>query len=58
MANPNIVSVTSIYGKTTGSNLTSNSMTTLLNNGASSSKVLKIPILPQNSLSKGLILFQ
>ena len=56
MANPNIVSVTSIYGKTTGSNLTSNSMTTLLNNGASSSKVFKVNVLNMTNYSGNTIL--
>lgn len=45
MANPNIVNVTAIYAKTSGVNLTSNSMTTLVNNGASSSKTFKINVL-------------
>lgn len=51
MANPNIVNVTSIYGKTSGVNLTSNSMTTLVNNGASSSKSLKINVLNMTNYS-------
>ena len=42
MAAPNIVNVTSIYGKTTGGNLNTTLTTALLANGASSNKLLKI----------------
>ena len=42
MANPNIVNVTSIYGKTTYAALTTTLTTILLANAASSGKVLKI----------------
>ena len=42
MTAPNIVSVTSIYGKTTGNNNISTSAGALLTNAASSNKVLKI----------------
>ena len=40
--NPNIVGVTSIYGKTVVANLTSTSATSVLSNAASSNKVLKV----------------
>jgi hypothetical protein len=42
MANPNIVNVTSIYGKTTGAALGTTLTTSLLANAASSGKVLKV----------------
>ena len=42
MANPNIVNVTQIYGKTTYAALTTTLTTVLLSNAASSGKVLKI----------------
>jgi hypothetical protein len=42
MANPNIVNVTSIYGKTTYAALTTTLTTVLLANAASSGTVLKI----------------
>jgi hypothetical protein len=42
MANPNIVNVTSILGKTTYATLTTTLTTVLLANAASSGKVLKI----------------
>lgn len=42
MANPNIVNVTQIYGKTTGVSLTSTSATTVLNNASGSGKCLKV----------------
>jgi len=42
MAQPNLVNTTTIYGKTTGANLTSITATTVLNNPASSGKCLKI----------------
>jgi hypothetical protein len=42
MANPNIVNVTAIYGKTTGANLTSTGAVTILNNASDSNTVLKI----------------
>jgi hypothetical protein len=42
MANPNIVSVNSIFGNTTGIALTTTLTTVLLANGTSSGKVLKI----------------
>lgn len=42
MAAPNIVNVTTIYGKTVVANLTTTSATSVLSNAASSSKVLKV----------------
>lgn len=42
MAAPNIVSVSSIYGKTAYLSLSSTSATTLLSNAASSGKVFKV----------------
>jgi hypothetical protein len=45
MANPNIVNVGTIIGHTTGVNLTSTVMTTLLNNGANSNTALKLNVL-------------
>jgi len=42
MAAPNIVNVTSIYGKTATANLNSTSAISVLNNAASSNKLLKI----------------
>ena len=42
MANPNIVNVSAIYGKSTTSNLTSTSVTTVLDNPASSGKIIKV----------------
>jgi hypothetical protein len=42
MANPNIVNVTQIYGKTTGVSLTTTNATTILNNPSSSGKCLKV----------------
>ena len=42
MANPNIVNVTAIYGKTTGANLTSTGAATVLNNASGSNTVLKV----------------
>lgn len=42
MANPNIVNVTDIRGKTAVTNLTSTSATTVVSNAASSNKVFKI----------------
>lgn len=42
MANPNIVTATSILGKTVVTNLTSTSATLVLDNAASSNKVLKV----------------
>jgi hypothetical protein len=45
MANPNIVNVGTIIGRTTGVNLTSTVMTTLLNNGANSNTALKLNLL-------------
>ena len=42
MANPNIVNVTDIRGKTTVTDLTSTSATTVVSNAASSTKVFKI----------------
>jgi|694.fasta_scaffold83543_3 hypothetical protein len=45
MANPNIVNVGTIIGRTTGVNLTSTVMTTLLNNGANSNTALKLNVL-------------
>lgn len=51
MANPNIVNVASIIGRTTGANLTSTTMTTLVNNGASSNKTLKLNVLNMTNYS-------
>ena len=42
MANPNIVNVTTIYGKTVGVALSTTSATAVLSNAASSGKVLKV----------------
>ena len=42
MAAPNIISATTINGKTTGANLTSTSATTVLNNSSGSGKCLKV----------------
>ena len=42
MANPNIVNVASIYGKTAGAALTTTTTTELLANASSSNKVYKI----------------
>lgn len=42
MAAPNIIGATSIIGKTSGSNLTSTSATTVLNNASGSGKCLKV----------------
>lgn len=42
MAAPNLISATTINGKTAGANLTSTSATTVLNNASSSGKCLKV----------------
>jgi hypothetical protein len=42
MAAPNLISATTINGKTTAANLTTTSATTVLNNAASSGKCLKV----------------
>jgi hypothetical protein len=42
MAAPNLISATTINGKTSGSNLTSTSATTVLNNASASGKCLKV----------------
>lgn len=42
MANPNIVNVTTIYGKTVGVALSTTSATAVLSNAASSSKIYKV----------------
>lgn len=42
MAAPNLIGATTINGKTTGSNLTTTSATTVLNNGSASGKCLKV----------------
>ena len=42
MAAPNIISATTINGKTTGANLTTTSATTVLNNASGSGKCLKV----------------
>lgn len=42
MANPNIVNVTTIYGNTSSTSLTTTSATSLVSNAASSGKVFKI----------------
>jgi len=45
MAAPNIISATTINGKTTGANLTTTNSTTVLNNAVSSGKCLKVNVL-------------
>lgn len=45
MANPNIVNVTTIYGKTAGVNLSTTNATAILSNAASSGKCLKVDTL-------------
>ena len=45
MAAPNIISATTINGKTTGANLTTTNSTTVLNNASSSGKCLKVNVL-------------
>ena len=45
MAAPNIISATTINGKTTGANLTTTAATTVLNNAVSSGKCLKVNVL-------------
>jgi len=42
MANPNIVNVTTIYGNTSSTSLTTTSATSLVSNAAASGKVFKI----------------
>jgi hypothetical protein len=42
MAAPNLISATTINGKTTGANLTTTSATTVLNNASGSGKCLKV----------------
>jgi len=42
MAAPNLINATTILGKTTGTNLTTTSTTTVLNNDSGSGKCLKI----------------
>lgn len=42
MANPNIVAVTSIYGNTSTTSLTTTSATSIVSNAASSGKIYKI----------------
>lgn len=42
MAAPNIISANTVNGKTSAANLTSTAVTTVLNNPASSGKVLKV----------------
>ena len=42
MAAPNIISATTINGKTTGANLTTTAATTVLNNASGSGKCLKV----------------
>jgi hypothetical protein len=42
MAAPNIISATTINGKTTGANLTTTTATTVLNNASGSGKCLKV----------------
>jgi hypothetical protein len=42
MAAPNMIGATNIVGKTTGANLTTTSVTTVLSNAAASGKLLKI----------------
>jgi hypothetical protein len=42
MANPNLVNITTIFGKTEGANLTTANATTVLNNPVSSGKCLKV----------------
>ena len=55
MANPNIVNVASIIGRTAGVNLTSNGMTTLVNNGAGSNASLKLNVLNMTNYSTNTI---
>ena len=55
MANPNIVNVASIIGRTAGVNLTSNGMTTLVNNGAGSNASLKLNVLNMTNYSSSTI---
>ena len=55
MANPNIVNVASIIGRTAGVNLTSNGMTTLVNNGAGSNASLKLNLLNMTNYSTNAI---
>lgn len=45
MAAPNIISATTINGKTTGANLTTTAATTVLNNASGSGKCLKVNVL-------------
>lgn len=56
MAAPNLIGANTILGKTTGANLTSTSMTTVLNNGASSNKTLKVNVLNFTNYSSGAVL--
>ena len=42
MANPNIVNMSAMYGKTAGANLTTTSATAVLNNASGSGKCLKV----------------
>lgn len=55
MANPNIVNVASIIGRTAGVNLTSTSMTTLVNNGEGSNASLKLNVLNMTNYSTSAI---
>ena len=50
MAAPNIISATTINGKTTGANLTSTSAITVLNNAVGSGKCLKVNTLKSLTL--------
>jgi hypothetical protein len=45
MAAPNLISATTINGKTTGANLTTTAATVILNNASSSGKCLKVNVL-------------
>ncbi len=56
MAAPNLIGANTILGKTTGANLTSTSTTTVLNNGASSNKTLKVNVINYTNYSSGAVL--
>lgn len=56
MAAPNLINATTITGKTTGVNLTTTSATSVLNNAASSGKVLKINTLNVSNYSASPVL--
>lgn len=56
MAEPNLISANTILGKTAGMNLSSNSVTTILNNSASSGKVLKVNTLNISNYNSSAVL--